>query len=292
MDVLAERGRTGSSDDMPARATRDGRSVRIRGISTGTLRLRPTFLEGSPAHGGPLGLILALRRDRAFTAPLPMWAWLLETADERILIDAGGRPGTTGGITGTEFSIAPEQDLAASLARLEVRPESIDRVLMTHLHGDHVGGLSAFDSSRVWVARAEWEPVARFPGRLMRPLVAPVGRDFSPRLFDFDGPPLRGFPASRPMTGDGSIVALPTPGHSHGHTSYLVRREGGDVLLAGDVTYDLPALEAGRLQGFIADAENQRRTLERVSALVKSGVAYLPSHDPASPGRLPEAART
>src|SRR5262249_10156986 len=103
---------------------------------------------------------------------------------------------------------------------------------------------------------------------------------------DFDGPPMLGFAASWPVTSDGSIVALPTPGHSPGHTSYLVRRKEGDVLLAGDVTYELPALEAGRYQGFIADAELQRQTLERVLSLVKSGVAYLPSHAPASPGRL------
>jgi len=68
----------------------------------------------------------------------------------------------------------------------------------------------------------------------MRPLVAPVEPEFQPQLFDFDGPPMLGFPASRAVTADGSIVALPTPGHSPGHTSYLVRRREGDALLAGD----------------------------------------------------------
>jgi len=261
-------------------------TIRILGITTGTLQLKPTFLEGSPAHGGPLGLILALRRDSAFTPPLPMWAWVVETGTERILIDTGGRSGINGGVTGTRFLISPEQNLVPELARRGLRPEDFDRVLMTHLHGDHVGGLAAFDARRVWVARAEWEPVARFPGRLTRPLVAPVDPGFAPQLFDFDGPPILGFPASWPVTADGSVLALPTPGHSPGHTSYLVRRREGDVLLAGDVTYDLPALEAGRTQGFIADAGRQRQTLERVLALVKSGVAYLPSHDPASPARL------
>jgi N-acyl homoserine lactone hydrolase len=260
--------------------------MKIFGVTTGTLQLKPTFLEGSPAHGGPLGLIMALRRDHALTPPLPMWAWIIETGKERILIDAGGRSGIDGGITGTKFHISSEQNLVPELARRGIRPADIDRVLMTHLHGDHVGGLSAFDPRRVWAARTEWTPVARFPGRLMRPLVAPVERDFAPQLFDFDGPRMFGFPASWPVTGDGSIVALPTPGHSHGHTSYLVRRKEGDVLLAGDVTYDLPALEAGRSQGFIADAARHRETLERVLALVKSGVAYLPSHDPSSPARL------
>ena len=260
--------------------------MKIIGISTGTLQLKPTFLEGSPAHGGSLGLIRSIRRDAGFTRPLPMWSWIVETASERILIDAGGRPGIGGGVTRTRFNITAEQALESELARLSLKPGDFDRVFLTHLHGDHVGGLAAFDARRVWVAKPEWEPVARFPGRLMRFMTAPVPRGFVPRLFDFDGPSLLGFPGSWPVTSDGSVVALPTPGHSPGHTSYLVQRADGDVLLAGDVTYDLPALEAQRDQGFIANVERHHDTLNRVQSLVCTGVAYLPSHDPAAPGRL------
>src|SRR5262245_64040890 len=117
--------------------TTGGDRIRITGITTGTLQLKPTFLEGSPAHGGPLGLILALRRDATFTPPLPMWAWVIETGTERILIDAGGRFGINGGVTGTRFLISPEQGLVSELARRGLRPEAVDRVLMTHLHGEH-----------------------------------------------------------------------------------------------------------------------------------------------------------
>ena len=129
------------------------------------------------------------------------------------------------------------------------------------------------------------------PGRLLRFPTAPVPRRFSPRVFDFDGPAVRGFPGSWPVTPDGTIVALPTPGHSPGHTSYLVRRNEGDVLIAGDVTYNLAALEAQQDQGFIADVELHHQTLPRVLALVRSDVAYLPSHDPESPARLNDSGR-
>jgi len=261
-------------------------AMRITALTTGTLQLKPTFLEGSPAHGGPLGLIWKLSRDPDFTRPLPMWAWILESDDERILVDAGSRLGATGGVTRTRFTISPEQTLVALLAERGLRPDDFDRVVMTHLHGDHVGGLPAFSPERVWVARAEWTPIAAFPGRLMRPLTAPVPAGFVPRLFDFDGPPVHDFPGSWRVTRDGSVLGLPTPGHSAGHTSFLVRRPQGDVLLAGDITYDLTALEAQRDQGFIAKPEHHRATLRRVLSLVKTGVAYLPSHDPDAPARL------
>jgi N-acyl homoserine lactone hydrolase len=260
--------------------------MRITAISTGTLKLKPVFLEGSPNHGGPLGLILALARDRGFTSSLPMWSWIVETDHERILIDAGAAPGAGGGPTRTKFEVAPNQTLVDELARQRLAPTDFDRVFLTHLHGDHVGGIGAFDARRVWVPRAEWEPVSRFPGSLMRPLTAPVPRGFNPTVFDFNGPAVHGFPGSFAVTKDESIIALPTPGHSHGHTSYLVRRPEGDVLLAGDVTYDLPALREQRDQGFVADVERHHQTLPRVAALVQSGVGYLPSHDPVAPTRL------
>jgi glyoxylase-like metal-dependent hydrolase (beta-lactamase superfamily II) len=260
--------------------------MKVIGISTGTLQLKPTFLEGSPAHGGSFGLIRSIARDPNFTGPLPMWSWIVETATERILIDAGGSPRSRGGPTRTRFNITAEQTLECELARVGFKPGDFHRVLLTHLHGDHVGGLAAFDPRRVWVARPEWEPVARFPGRLTRFLTAPVPSGFVPSVFDFDGPPLLGFERSWPVTSDGSMVALPTPGHSPGHTSYLVRRPQGDVLLAGDVTYELPSLESQQNQGFIDNVERHRDTLRRVRSFVRSGVAYLPSHDPTALDRL------
>src|SRR5690349_2519951 len=98
---------------------------------------------------------------------------------------------------------------------------------------------------------------------------------------------LRGL--SRPPPSE--FCALATHGLSPGHTSYLVRRPQGDVLIARDVTYDLPALESQRDQGFIAKVDSHHETLSRVRALVRTGVAYLPIHDPTSPTRVSRCTR-
>ena len=93
----------------------DGReSIRITPLSTGRLQLKPTFLEGGPSHGGPLGLIRALWRDPNFTGQLPMWAWIIETERELVLIDTGARPDTTGGITRKKFNVSAQQALVPS----------------------------------------------------------------------------------------------------------------------------------------------------------------------------------
>ena len=63
------------------------------------------------------------------------------------------------------------------------------------------------------------------------------------------------------------------------------------MLLAGDVTYDLPALEAQRDQGFVADVHRHHDTLRRVLSLVSTGVTYLPSHDPSALTRLDRFSR-
>src|ERR1041385_7391264 len=103
--------------------------MQITPFTTGALELKPTFLDGSPSHGGALGFIFALGRDPGFTPPLPMWSWIIETGTERILIDAGGNSRSGGGVTKTRFSISRDQEIIPELARHGLAPKDFDRVL-------------------------------------------------------------------------------------------------------------------------------------------------------------------
>jgi N-acyl homoserine lactone hydrolase len=63
------------------------------------------------------------------------------------------------------------------------------------------------------------------------PNTHPAG--FAPRLFDLDSGPLGPFPASKKLTRDGTVIALPLPGHSLGQVGVLARCEGLSYLMCG-----------------------------------------------------------
>jgi N-acyl homoserine lactone hydrolase len=88
--------------------------------------------------------------------------------------------------------------------------------------------------------------------------------------------------------GDGSLILLPTPGHTAGPVSLLVRRAGRPpLLLAGDLTYGAELLQRGQLPGVGARRQLAEST-RKVLALQQHqpGLVVLPAHDPAAARRL------
>lgn len=83
---------------------------------------------------------------------LPFAVLLVRIGDERIMIDAG-----CGGVFGPVGGRLPSQ-----LAAAGVRPEQITSILISHMHGDHFGGLldaesgaPAFPNAKLFIGRAE-----------------------------------------------------------------------------------------------------------------------------------------
>lgn len=134
---------------------------------------------------------------------------LLRAGDALVLFDTGMVPGNT----------------VASLALAGVKPEDVTHVVLTHMHGDHVGGLMegdapVFANAELVASRAEADYWAANPGDAYNAKVKPlIGKA---RLFDADGEILPG------------IRAEAAPGHTPGHTTYLLESEGARLLLTGD----------------------------------------------------------
>ena len=147
----------------------------------------------------------------------------------------------------TRFELEPEDEIGAQLVRSGVDPASVRWVVLSHLHTDHVGCVGAFPAAEVLVSRVEWERAQGLSGRLRGYVPEHWPRGHGPVLLDFSGPPVGPFAGSFELAGDGSLVLVPTPGHTPGHVSLLVRDGGGHaggVFLGGDIAHSPAGLPA------------------------------------------------
>lgn len=133
------------------------------------------------------------------------------------------------------FELRPDDEIAAQLEADGVTPADIRWVVLSHLHTDHVGGLAAFAGAEVLITSEEWRRATGLRGRLRGYLPQHFPARLEPRLLLFDGPPIGPFPASTDVAGDGRLLVVPTPGHTPGHASLLVRGGEHSFLCAGDL---------------------------------------------------------
>jgi N-acyl homoserine lactone hydrolase len=209
--------------------------------------------------------------DRRVRFPVP--AYLVETGDERILVDTGihpdavtdparryGRPDALGPVKAElERSVAEQLDVA-----------TITTVVLTHLHYDHAGGLSLLPASvPVVIQRMEWE-AAHDPPAIAKNFYLPADyADIGDQTTLVDG--------DHDLLGDGSVELLSTPGHTPGHQSVKV---GDDLVIGGDVSIFASGLDDHRFPIFGHDFADQATSAERLRALRDAGANVTPGHDP------------
>lgn len=191
---------------------------------------------------------------------------LLEAGDRRILLDAG---------SGSGFQPTLGR-LAASLAAAGIAPETIDTVVLTHLHPDHAWGL--LDASGAPVFAAAEHVIGETE---LAYWADPTLRSAFPEALRFvvDGTVrvLSAVAGATTAAADGSEIApgvtlMATPGHTPGHMAVVLSSGDARLLVMGDVaTHPIVSLERPDW-GFVFDSDPQvasatrRRTLDMVAA--------------------------
>ncbi|WP_232283380.1 MBL fold metallo-hydrolase [Sphingomonas sp. PAMC 26617] len=170
---------------------------------------------------------------QALPARLSINCYLIDTGDHRILIDTGA---------GELFGAGVAGQLVANLRSAGYAPEDIDTILLTHIHGDHSGGLSiggrpVFPAATVYVDGAD---PALWLNKAMEALAPEAQRATFEQSQKTVGPyvaagRLKTFTAPAALFPGVRAIAL--RGHTPGQSGYIIESKGQHLLLWGDVIH-------------------------------------------------------
>jgi len=184
------------------------------------------------------------------------------------------------------FRSMPGMNLATQMRRHGLEPEDVQCVVLSHLHYDHTGDLRAFPQARLLLTRREWQ-AGRSLFRRWRGYRPQEYEDLALTPLEF--PSYDEFASKSALEGkygldlleDGSLVLVPTFGHTVGHQSLLVFLPGGVALLAGDAAYTRENYAIPAAQPYPHSSQSAWRSLIGLRALFKGDASAMivPAHD-------------
>ncbi|HWV61405.1 MAG TPA: N-acyl homoserine lactonase family protein [Sphingopyxis sp.] len=244
-------------------------SVRLYGMTCGWLTMPFGFFlpgaEGWLAIPVPAYLIVHPKGTAIFDTGL-------ETALQSK--DPGEVDATLGAAAGYALpTFEAGEDVGGRLRDFGVDPERIDYVINSHLHLDHCGGNAMIPNARLVIQKREWE-ASRTPELIVQNHYTPRHYDLGHDRLEIDG--------EHDLFGDGSVVLLPTFGHTPGHQSVRVKLADGEVVLAADACYLRETLEKMLLPdpGVVSNADAMRENYAFLRQIEKQGGLIVFGHDP------------
>lgn len=189
---------------------------------------------------------------------------LVKTTDRVLLFDTGA-----GSNMGADAGHLP-----TSLDEAGVTPESVTDVFISHLHGDHIGGLvnaagtAVFPNAAVHLSEAEWKAL----GALKPEQATAYGIAQLPALLAAITPKVATFKADAEII-PGVVRAVDVKGHTPGHSAYLIGNGTDTLLYIGDTMHH-SVISVQKPEWAIAfDGNADRASKSRVELLEKSAAS-------------------
>ncbi len=208
--------------------------------------------------------------------------YLIRHGDRYMLWDTG----LTDELIGRDFDNAAQtirvrRSLVDQLAELDVKPEQIETIGISHWHFDHTGQARHFPQAKLLMGRGDIEFLRREPS---------PDADSTKAMAHWltGGGKLEPLDGDRDVFGDGRVVMLDLPGHTPGHYALLVRLASGPVLLSGDLYHFTEQVSNRGVPPFNHDRADTLASMDRYDRIAKNLKAKtIIQHEPADIAKLP-----
>ncbi|WDF56877.1 N-acyl homoserine lactonase family protein [Mucilaginibacter sp. KACC 22063] len=203
--------------------------------------------------------------------------WLIKSNNKKILVDAGFEYDIE---DAKEFKLTSYTRPDSALLPLNIHPEDITDVIISHPHWDHIDGVNLFPKAHFWIQKDDynyfvgkaWQKPLDIGGFAKRDVVKLVELNVSGRLTLVNGDNKEIFPGIHVYTGSK---------HTYGSQYVLVNSANRKIILASDnvwiysnLEYMLPAAPGGTL-----DPVAYVNQMKRMKKMVPSDQYIIPGHD-------------
>lgn len=237
--------------------------ITVTALNDGAFEAKTEYLVGIPGHEAE---DLLRGTFRAVPPRITVSSFLVTHGGRHTLIDAGG-----GSAMGPEFGHQRKH-----LADLGIQPADIARICVTHAHVDHVMGL-VDDGGAAWYPNAELVIHEAEPAFWLNDEIAAKAPEAAKDAFNTAKRGLSPYlPRMRTVKDGGEaapgISAVHLPGHTPGHSGWMITSGAEALLVWGDVVH-IPGVQFARPEagmGFDTDIELGRKSRVRIFDRVAS----------------------
>jgi glyoxylase-like metal-dependent hydrolase (beta-lactamase superfamily II) len=200
--------------------------------------------------------------------------YIIKHGDQYLLWDTGHAMTTP--------KVAPKVSVVDQLAQINLKPEQINYVGISHYHADHTGQVGSFPAATLLIGKGDWDAITS-------PKPGP-GVNFAPFApWISGGGKVEALPNDKDVFGDGSVIVLYTPGHTPGHHSLLVKLpQMGAVLITGDAVHFRENYETNGVPWFNYDRAETLASIDRLKKIAATFKAtVIIQHDARDIDKLP-----